>query len=102
MHICKVEYALKCASAGCILDGKIEIDKESIFSALNLVIKLGRAALPTPSETEEKNIAPRSFSADFFFKLSVMAWSFAMVGSTLYQKWVSMFASSKPTTKCGL
>jgi hypothetical protein len=46
------------------------MDSESIPSLVNFSVKLGTAALPTPSQAELKMTAPLSFSVERFFMLS--------------------------------
>jgi len=85
-HIPNDAIVLKYASVGCIFEGSTAMDSEFMFEALNLDIKTGNEALPTPSHTDAIIIAPLSFSMGFFFKPSINVSSFEINGNTLYQK----------------
>jgi len=100
-HMPSDASVLKFVSVGCTFDGSMAMDSEFIFEALNLVIKVGSEALPIPSHTVARIMAPVSFSMGFFLKTSINASSVEKNGSTVYQKWVSIFWSSKPMARWG-
>ena len=101
VHIPNDAIVLKYASVGCIFEGNMAMDSEFMFEALNLDIKVGNEALPIPSHIDATIMVPLSFSMGFFFKSPINVSSFEINGNTLYQKWVSMSASSKPKIRYG-